>query len=227
MRTFFGRSSIRRQLSQQRTRSTAMRRQRGGLELLEGRLMLCSSPPPLPGIGSHVRDVVIQTYETLVGRKPTLAEQNHLLRIEANAGQNSLVPAIVATRAFYDRTADGDANGYVTLAAATLDQFPGRAEVNHLTRQVVVHGADPQVLNRVVLRLNPPGSKSPYPTGQPNPLYKLLKQNVLINADYYSNTPSILGALLGFTHILGVRGLNGTTTSDEVRARRPAAPGRR
>src|SRR4029078_8890063 len=168
----------------------------------EGRLMLCTSPPPLPGIGSHVRDVVIQTYETLVGRKPTFSEQNHLLRIEANAGQNSLVPAIVATRAFYNRTADGGANGYVTLAAAALDQFPGRAEVNRLTRQIVAHGADPQALNRVVLRLNPPGSKSPYPTGPPNPLYKLLKQNVLINADYYTNTPRILGALLGFTHIL-------------------------
>ena len=77
---------------------------------------------------------MIQTYQTLVGRMPTLAEQNHLLRIEANAGQNSLVPAIVATRAFYDLTANGDANGYVTLAAATLDQFPSRAEVNHLTR---------------------------------------------------------------------------------------------
>ncbi len=192
----------------------------GDLELLEGRVMLCSSPPPLPGIGSHVRDVVIQTYETLVGEKPTFAEQNHLLRIEASAGQNSLVPAIVATRAFYDRTAHGDANGYVTLAAATLDQFPGSAEVNHLARQVVVHGADTQVLNRVVLRLNPPASKSPYPTGQPDPLYKLLKQNVLINADYYSNTPSILGASLGFTHILGVPRLNGTTTSDDVRARK-------
>ncbi len=197
-----------------------MRRQSGGLERLEGRLMLCSSPPPLPGIGSPVRDVVIQTYETLVGRTPTLAEQNHLLRIELNAGQNSLVPAIVATRAFYDRTAGGDASGYVTLAAATLDQFPSQAEVNHLTRQVAVHGADPQVLNQVVLRLNPPGSKSSYPTGKPNPLYELLRQNVLINADYYSNTPSILGASLGFTHILGVPGLNGTTTSDELLARK-------
>ena len=135
--------------------------------------MLCSSPPPLPGIGSHVRDVVIQTYQTLVGRRPTLAEQNHLLRIEVNAGPNSLVPAIVATRAFYDLTANGDANGYVTLAAATLDQFPSRAEVNHLARQVVVRGADPQVLYRVVLRLNPPGSKSPNPTGQTNPFGSL------------------------------------------------------
>jgi hypothetical protein len=174
----------------------------------------------LPGIGSRVRDVVIQTYETLVGQKPTIVEQNRLLRIEASAGQNSLVPAIVATRAFYERTANGDANVYVKLAAATLDQFPGRAEVNHLTRQVLVHDADPQVLHRVVLRLNPPGSKSPYPTGRLNPLYKLLKQDVLINADYYSNTPSILGASLGFTHILGVPGLSGTTTSDELRARK-------
>src|SRR4051794_10404839 len=201
MRTFFRRPSIRRQLSRQRTRSTAMRRQRGGLELLEGRLMLCGSPPLWPGISSHARDVVIQTYETLVGREPTLAEQNHLLRIEAGAGQNSLVPAIVATRAFYDRTADGDANDYVALAAATLDQFPGRAEIDHLTRQVVAHGADPRVLNRVVLRLNPPRSKSRHPTGPPDPLYTLLKQNILINADYYSDTPSILGASLGFTHI--------------------------
>jgi hypothetical protein len=197
-----------------------MGRQGGGLELLEGRLMLCSSPPPLPGIGSHARDVVIRTYETLVGRKPPLPEQDHLLRIEANAGPNSLVPVIVATRAFYDRTADGDAHGYVTLAAATLDQYPGRAEVDLLTRQVIAHGADPQVLDRVVLGLNPPGSKSPHPTGPTNPLYRLLQKNVLINADYYTNTPEILGALLGFTHILGVPGLNGTTTADEVRARK-------
>jgi hypothetical protein len=182
--------------------------------------MLCGSPSPLPGIGSHVREVVIQTYETLVGREPTLAEQNHLLRIEAEAGQNSLVPAIVATRAFYERTAEGDANRYVTLAAATLDQFPSRAEVDHLARQVAVQGADPRVLNRVVLRLNPPGSKSPHPTGRANPLYELLRQDVLINADYYGDTPSILGASLGFTHILGVPGLNGTTTSDEVLARK-------
>jgi hypothetical protein len=165
-------------------RSTPMRRRSDGFELLEGRLMLCNSPPPLLGIGSHVRTVAIQSYETLVGRPPTHEEQNHLLRIEANAGQNSLVPAIVAARAFYDRTAGGDASGYVTLAAATLDQFPSQAEVNHLTEQVVVHSADRRVLNQVVLRLNPPESKSPYPIGQPNPEYELLKQNVLINADY-------------------------------------------
>ena len=163
---------------------------------------------------------MIQTYETLVGRKPTLAEQNRLLRIEANAGPNSLVPAIVATRAFYNRTADGEANRYVTLAAATLDQFPSRAEVNRLTRQVVANGAGAQVLKRVVLRLNPPGSKSPSPTGRTNPLYKLLKQDVLINADYYRDAPEILGASLGFTHILGVPGLNGTTSADDMLARK-------
>lgn len=210
MRTFFGRSSGRR---------TSFR-QGGGLELLEGRLMLCGSPATLPGIGPHAREVVIQTYETLVGREPTRAEQDRLLRVEADAGQDALVPAIVATRAFYDRAAHGDAGRYVTLAAATLDQFPGEAEVERLTRQVVAHDADARVLNRVVLRLNPPGSKSPYPHGRTNPLYKLLKQDVLINADYYSSTPKILGASLGFTHILGVPGLNGTTSTDEVLARR-------
>jgi hypothetical protein len=219
MRPFFGRSLIRRQVFEQRTRSIAMSWDRGGLEVLEGRLMLSHSPSPLPGLGSRARDVVIRSYETLVGTKPTLAEQNHLLRIESNEGQNSLVPAIVATRAFYDRTAHGDAYEYVTLAAATLDQFPNKGQINRLTRQVVIHDAEPRVLKHVVLTLNPPGSKSPYPTGQPGALYRLLKQNVLINADYYSNTPSILGASLGFTHILGVPGLSGTTTSDEVLAR--------
>lgn len=220
MRSGFGRLPLRRQPAPRRARSTALRRLSGGIELLEGRLMLCGSPLRLPGIGPHAREVVVQTFETLVGREPTHAEQNHLLRIEANAGQNSLVPAIVATRAFYDRAANADARTYVTLAAATLDQFPGAAEIDHLTRRIVVHGPTPEVLNRVVLRLNPPGSKSPHPTGRTNPLYRLLQQDVLINADYYGDAPSILGASLGFTHILGVPGLNGTTTSDEVLARR-------
>ncbi len=220
MRISLHRSSIRRQPARKRARSAVLRGESGGLDLLEGRLMLCGSPSPLPGIGSQARDVVIQTYETLVGRAPTLAEQNQFLRIEANAGQNALVPAIVATRAFYDQTAQGDPYGYVALAAATLDQFPTQAEVTRLAGQVAARGASPAVLNRVVLRLNPPGSKSPYPSGPPNPLYRLLRQNVLINADYYSNTPSILGASLGFTHILGVPGLNGTSTTDQALARK-------
>ncbi len=219
MRAIVERSWFRRDWGRAKARPTTARRPRIGVEVLDDRLMLCATPAPLPGIGSHVRNVVIQTYETLVGRKPGVAEQNHLLRVEAVAGQNWLVPAIVATRAFYDRTAQGNPNGYVTLAAATLDQFPSKAEVAQLTRHVVIHDAKPQVLKQVVLALNPPGSKSPYPTGQPNPLYKLLKKNVLINADYYSNTPQILGASLGFTHILGVPGLSGTTTADELRAR--------
>jgi len=197
-----------------------MRRQRFGLEVLEGRWMLCNTPSPLPGIGSHARDVVIQTYVTLVGESPSLAQQNHLLRIEANAGQNALVPAIVATPAFYSRTAKGDANGYVTLAAATLDQFPSQAEIDRLVRRIDLHGAGPGVLNRVVLSLNPPGSKSPHPAGPTSPLYRFLKQDVLINADYYSETPSILGASLGFTNILGVPGLGSTTTYDEALARK-------
>ena len=140
--------------------------------------------------------------------------------------RNALSPAIVATRAFYQRTAGSDSHRYVTLAAATLDQFPSQAEVNRLTRQVAIHGADPQVLRHVVLRLNPPGSKSPHPTGRPTATYQTLKQDVLINADYYSDTPSILGASLGFTHIIGVPGLNGTKGTDALRAV-PAVRGRR
>src|SRR5579871_688803 len=186
-----------RRLSTRRRRSTTTGPLAAHVEVLEDRSMLSGSMP-LSGIGSQARDVVIQAYETLVGEKPTLAEQNHLLRIEAAAGQNALVPAIVATPAFYYRTAGGDASGYVTLAAATLDQFPTQAKVDRLTREIEILGAKPRVLNQVVLRLNPPGSKSRQPSGRPNPLYKLLKQDVLINADYYSDTPKILGASLGF-----------------------------
>jgi hypothetical protein len=180
--------------------------------------LLCAAP--LPGLGSQARSVVVQAYRTLVGQEPALAEQNRLLRVEAVAGQNALVPAIVATPAFYRQAAGGDPHRYVTLAAATLDQFPSPAEVDRLTHKVATHDADPRVLTHVVARLDPPRSESPYPTGKPNPAYMLLKQNVLINADYYRATPGILGASLGFTHILGVPGLTGTTTSDEVLARK-------
>ena len=124
MGTFFGQSWVRGERSRRRTRA-AMRRRGVGLEILEARRLLCGSPSPLPGIGSQARNVVIQTYETLVGESPSLAQQNRLLRIEAGAGQNALVPAIVATPAIYNRTANGDANGYVTLAAATLDPGAG------------------------------------------------------------------------------------------------------
>lgn len=188
--------------------------------------MLCATPAPfapfapLPGVGSQARDVVIQAYQTLVGESPSFAEQNRLLRVEARLGQNALVPAIVATPAFYNGTAKGDPAGYVTLAAATLDQFPSQAEIDRLSRRIVVQGARPQVLNRVVLSLNPPGSKSPHPTGPTNPLYRILQRDVLINADYYGDTPSILGASLGFTNILGVPGLGATSTYGQALARR-------
>ena len=196
-----------------------MTRRGAELEVVEGRLMLCASLSPLPGIGSRARDAVIQTYETLVGEPPSLAEQNRLLRVEAAAGQNALAPAIVATPVFYNRTAKGDPNAYVTLAAATLDQYPSQAEIDRLSRRIVAHGALPKVLNRVVLSLNPPGSKSPHPTGPTNPLYRALHQDVLINADYYSDTPSILGASLGFTNTLGVPGLSASSTRGEALTR--------
>jgi hypothetical protein len=110
MGTFFGQSWVRGERSRRRTRA-AVGRRKIGLEILEARWLLCGSPPPLPGIGSQARNVVIQAYETLVGEPPSLAQQNRLLRIESVAGQNALVPAIVATPAFYNRTANGDANG--------------------------------------------------------------------------------------------------------------------
>lgn len=202
---------------QRRARSARMEPLAGQVEGLEDRALL--SAMRVSGIDSEARDVVIQAYETLVGETPTVAQQNKLLRIEARQGQNALVPAIVATPAFYYQTAGGDASGYVTLAAATLDQFPTQAEVDRLTCKIENLGARPRVLKQVVLKLNPPGSKSPEPTGEPNPLYELLREDVLINADYYSDTPEILGASLGFTHILGVPGLSGTTSTDEALAR--------
>ncbi|MDB5339779.1 MAG: hypothetical protein JWN70_5398 [Planctomycetaceae bacterium] len=213
MKTFFRTSSTR----QRRARSAAMEPLAGHVEVLEDRALL--SAMRVSGIDSQARDVVIQAYETLVGETPTLAEQNQLIRIEARAGQNALVPAIVATPAFYERTAGGDASRYVTLAAATLNQFPTQAEVDRLTCKIENLGARPQVLNRVVRKLDPPRSKSPEPTGEPNALYELLREDVLTNADYYSDTPEILGASLGFTHILGVPGLSGTTSTDEALAR--------
>ena len=162
---------------------------------------------------------MVQTYQTLVGQDPIIAQQNHLLKVESKGGQNSLVPAIVASTSFYEQTAGGDPSGYVPLAAATLDVFPGPSEVNRLTRQVVVHRASAQVLNHVVKKLSPPGSKSSTPTGRPTASYELLKKNVLINADYWSSTPSILGASLGFTNIIGVPGLNGTNGTEALARR--------
>lgn len=213
MKTFFRTSSTR----QRRARSAVTGPLAGQVEGLEDRALL--SAMQLSKIGCQARDVVIQAYETLVGETPTLAQQNKLLRIEARAGENRLVPAIVATQDFYYRTAGGDASRYVTLAAATLDQFPTQAEVERLTCKIENLGARPQVLTRVVRKLDPPRSKSPEPTGEPNALYELLREDVLTNADYYSDTPEILGASLGFTHILGVPGLTGTTSTDEALAR--------
>lgn len=220
MRNIFSMLSIRDERPRRRTRPAGLTRRRAELEVLEGRQLLCATPAPLPGIGSPAREVVIQAYETLVGESPSLAEQNRLLRVEAGLGRNALVPAIVATPAFYNRTAQSDPVGYVTLAAATLDQFPSQAEIDRLSRGIVVHGARPKVLNRVVLSLNPPGSKSARPTGPTNPSYRNLQQDVLINADYYSDTPSILGATLGFTNILGVPGLGVSSEYDQALARK-------
>src|SRR5690349_21465075 len=129
MKRFFSRSSTRRRAA---TGPLA-----GQVEVLEDRSLLSASIA-FSGLGPRARDVVIQTYETLVGETPTRAEQNRLLRIEARAGQNALVPAIVATTAFYHRTAGGDASRCVTLAAATLDQFPTQEKVDRLTHKIEI-----------------------------------------------------------------------------------------
>ena len=42
----------------------------------------------------------------------------------------------------------------------------------------------------------------------PNPAYDSLMQDILINADYWTVKPQILGAGLGFTQILGVPNLS-------------------
>lgn len=53
----------------------------------------------------------------------------------------------------------------------------------------------------------------------PNPLYDILMQDVLINADYWTTEPQILSASLGFTQILGVPGLSVSATGQAVNAK--------
>jgi hypothetical protein len=49
-----------------------------------------------------------------------------------------------------------------------------------------------------------------------NPIYQTLKQDILINADYWFYTPKIIGAGLGFTQILGVPGVDTTPASQQA-----------
>ena len=49
-----------------------------------------------------------------------------------------------------------------------------------------------------------------------NPIYQTLKQDILINADYWFYTPKIIGASLGFTQILGVPGVDTTPAGQQA-----------
>lgn len=52
----------------------------------------------------------------------------------------------------------------------------------------------------------------------PNPYYDSLMQDILINADYWTVKPQIIGAGLGFTQILGVPNLSSTTEGQAANA---------
>lgn len=64
----------------------------------------------------------------------------------------------------------------------------------------------------VVLLLASPVSAAP------NPYYDSLMQDVLINADYWTIKPQIIGASLGFTQILGVPNLSTSTEGQAANA---------
>ena len=51
---------------------------------------------------------------------------------------------------------------------------------------------------------------------EPNVLYRMLKQDVLINADYWTTQPQILSASLGFTQILGIPGLSASAQGQSL-----------
>ncbi|AGA28809.1 hypothetical protein [Singulisphaera acidiphila] len=189
-------------------------------EHLEGRQLLTGSRLPTPA--SQAAAIVDQTYRTLVGQAPTPAQTGTLVRVQAKAGNYGVTAAIVGSRPFFEQMAGGDPHRYVSLAAATLDVYPNQVTVDRLAAQVEARDASAHILRAVVTRLTPPGSFSPPPQGPTNPLYRSLLQDVLINADYWESTPKILGAGLGFTHIIGVPGLNGS--QPEVTSRKAGGP---
>jgi hypothetical protein len=49
-----------------------------------------------------------------------------------------------------------------------------------------------------------------------NPIYESLKHDILINADYWTQKPQIIGAGLGFTQILGVPGADTTPEGQQA-----------
>ncbi len=56
---------------------------------------------------------------------------------------------------------------------------------------------------------------APLAAGGGSPTYRLLKQDVIVNADVWAKRPKMIAAGLGFTNIIGVPGL---TTDDLARS---------
>jgi len=184
-------------------------------ESLEGRQLLSDA-----GVLNRTTEAVAiidQTYRTLVGRDPVPAETRGLLHVQAQRGPYGVTAAIVGSRPFFERTAGGSSRDYVVLAAATLDVYPNEATIDRLVAEVETHPACSTVLRKVVARLTPPGAFAPPPQGPVNPIYRTLLTDVLVNADYWETSPKILGASLGFTHIIGVPGLNQSQAEAFVR----------
>lgn len=206
----------------QETYDRARRKQRFTpcTESLEGRRLLSGVHQPGRAFEPESIAIVDQTYRTLVGQSPTPAQTRGLLRVQSKAGNYGVVAAIVGSRPFFERTAGGDPHHYVSLAAATLDVYPSQTTVDRLASQVEARDASTHILRAVVARLTPVGAFAPPPQGPLNPIYRTLLQDILVNADYWETTPKILGASLGFTHIIGVAGLNGTGTQPEGATRR-------
>lgn len=64
----------------------------------------------------------------------------------------------------------------------------------------------------------PPCSGGQMPGTPPTASYLTLREDVLVNADYWDDEPRILGAGLGFTDIIGVPGLSASDLATQRRA---------
>lgn len=70
--------------------------------------------------------------------------------------------------------------------------------------------------------LNAPSGSSGSQAQEPSPTYRLLKQDILINADMWDSQPRMMAAGLGFTGIIGVPGLDVTQPKESERLVREA-----
>ena len=100
-----------------------------------------------------------------------------------------------------------DIAGSIPRNRSTRTRNRGRGAVLLLMAACVLEGcSDANFSSELVCTGGPDGLA-------PDPAYRLLQQDVLINADYWEEEPRILAAGLGFTTILGVPGLASTDQS--------------